>query len=141
MTSNLFDTEARIDWTAGEQEIFRTWNPERNFRSIGDFVDFAARTRGMDILLVTDGAAWAEIEGNWRTALRVELTGRSTPTTGWKIGIAIIVTILVTGIAVVTISVVQHRRRKKRPPTEAPIPGFFVDNLTDSDAGSGGERR
>ncbi len=141
MTSNLFDTESRIDWTAGEQEIFRTWNPERNFRSIGDFVDFAARTRGMDILLVTDGAVWAGIEGDWRTALRVELTGRSTPTTGWKMGIAIVVTILVTGISVATISVVQQRRSKKRPPTDAPIPGFFVDPSTESDAVSGGESR
>jgi hypothetical protein len=139
MTSNLFDTESRIDWTAGEQEIFRTWNPERNFRSIGDLVDFAARTRGMDILLVTDGAVWAEIEGDWRTALRVELTGRSTPTTGWKMGIAIVVTILVTGTAVATISIVQQRRAKKRPPTDAPIPGFFVDPSTEPDAGSGGE--
>lgn len=141
MTSNLFDTESRIDWTAGQQEIFRTWNPERNFRSIGDFVDFAARTRGLDILLVTNGAAWAEIEGEWRTALRIELTGRSTPTTGWKVGIAIIVTILVTGIAVATISIVQQRRGKRRPPTEAPIPGFFADPSTESDAQSGGESR
>ena len=91
----------------------------------------------MDILLVTDGATWAEIEGEWRTALRVELTGRSTPTTGWKIGIAIIVTILVVGIAVATISVLQKRRRKKRPPTDAPIPGFFVDTSTEADVGSG----
>jgi hypothetical protein len=77
---------------------------------------------------VTEGAVWAEIESEWRTAMRVELTGRSTPTTGWKIGIAIIITILVVGTAVATISVVQVRRQKKRPPTEAPIPGFFVDD-------------
>ena len=128
MTSNLFETEARIDWAAGEQEVFLSWNPERNARSIGDFIEFATQTRSTDILLVTEGAVWAEIESEWRTAMRVELTGRSTPTTGWKIGIAIIITILVVGTAVATISVVQVRRQKKRPPTEAPIPGFFVDD-------------
>jgi hypothetical protein len=94
---NLFETESLIDWTVGNHEISRTWNPERNARSIGDFIDFAVRTRGTGILMATDSALWAEIETEWRTAMRVELTGRSTPTTGWKIGIAIIVAILAVG--------------------------------------------
>jgi hypothetical protein len=127
MTSNFFDTEARLVWTAGEQEPFQSWNPEGNVSSIGDFIDFATTARGNEILLTTDGQVWAEIEGEWRTALRVELTGRSTPTTGWRIGIAIIVIVMVGGIGLAIGSVIHSRRTKQRPVTEAPIPGFFVD--------------
>jgi hypothetical protein len=127
MTSNFFDTEARFVWTVGEQEPFQSWNPEGNVSSIGDFIDYATAAHGNEILLETDGQVWAEIEGEWRTALRVELTGRSTPTTGWKIGIAIIVIVMVGGIGLAIGSVIHSRRTRQRPETEAPIPGFFVD--------------
>jgi hypothetical protein len=127
MVDNFFDTEAVIDWTADRQPPVLDWDPERNFQAVGDFVDFAVATYGTQILLESSGERWSEIEGEWRSALRADLTGRTTPTTDWIIGISLAVAAVVIAAVAAVLGFWSKRRRKRRSPTAAPIPGFFSE--------------
>jgi hypothetical protein len=128
MIENFFDTDAVIDWTESSQEAVQNWIPESNFRVIGDFVDFAVTEHGTGVLLETAGPAWTEIEGEWRVALRSDLTGRETPTTEWILGVVIAGAIV--GIAVISIGLglYSKHRKKERVETAPPMPGFFSEN-------------
>ncbi|GMR01936.1 MAG: hypothetical protein BMS9Abin20_0260 [Acidimicrobiia bacterium] len=127
MVENFFDTDSVIDWAASSQEPVQDWIPENNFRAIGDFVDFAVSEHGTDVLLETDPAVWSEIEGEWRVALRADLTGRTTATTDWIVGVAIAIGIMVAAGVAVTLGLISKYRRKRRTPTASPTPGFFSD--------------
>lgn len=128
MVENFFDTEAVIDWTADRQPLVREWDPERNFQAIGTFVDFAVEQYGTPVLLETDGARWSEIEGEWRVALRTDLTGRSTPTTDWMIGVAVVAGVILVAIIAIILGLWSKHRKVERPPSEPAIPGFFSDS-------------
>ena len=128
MVENFFDTESVIDWTESEQPPVLDWDPERNFQAVGDFIEFAVATYGTDILLETDGARWSEIEAEWRTALRADLTGRTTPTTEWKVGVAIAAGVLVVAAIAIGLGLWSKHRRKERPDTAPAIPGVFSDS-------------
>ena len=128
MVENFFDTEAVIDWGASLQEPVQDWNPETNFRAIGDFVDFAVATYGTDVLAETDAAAWSRIEGEWRTSLRADLTGRDTPTTDWLLGVGVAVGIVGVALFAIILGLVSKYRRKRRNDTAPPIPGFFTES-------------
>jgi hypothetical protein len=128
MVENFFDTDAVIDWAASSQAPVQDWDPETNFRAIGDFVDFAVATYGTDVLAETDAATWSRIEGEWRTALRADLTGRETPTTGWIGGVAIAVGIVSVAIVAIALGLISKYRRKRRVETPKPIPGFFSES-------------
>lgn len=127
MFENLFDTDATIEWTARSQDPIQSWDPETNFASIGDFMDFAVETRGTDVLLETDGEVWSEIEGEWRVALRNDLRGRDTDTTGWIGGVAVTVGSIAIALAAIAAGLWAKHRRRDRAETPAPIPGFFSD--------------
>ncbi|MGI9667787.1 MAG: hypothetical protein ACR2N2_11960 [Acidimicrobiia bacterium] len=128
MVENFFDTEAVIDWTESSQPAVRDWDPEQNFQAVGDFIDFAVAQYGTEVLLETDGERWSEIEGEWRTALRVDLTGRTTPTTEWIVGITLVVVALVVATSAAALGIWSKRRKRRRAPTASPIPGFFSDS-------------
>lgn len=125
MSLNLFNTGSVVDWTSSAQRPVQDWNPEFNFASIGVFVDFAVASYGAEVLLETDGARWSEIEGEWRVALRNDLRGRDTDTTGWIGGGAVVVGSLLVAAAAITLGLASKYRRKRRAQTPAPIPGFF----------------
>ena len=127
MFENFFDTDAVIDWTESSQEPVQNWIPENNFRAIGDFVDFAVGEHGTGVLLETEGSVWTDIEGEWRTALRSDLTGRATPTTDWVFGVAIAVAIVVVALVAIGLGLYSKHRRKRRIPTAPPMPGFFSE--------------
>lgn len=126
--SNWFESESLVDWTVTEQDLQRSWDPERNGSSIGDFVDFAVSNYGNEILRETDGATWSDVESEWRTALRVELTGRTTPTTGWIAGAAFVVGVVLLTIVMAGVGIYRKRKKTKRADTAPPIAGFFVDS-------------
>lgn len=126
MVDNFFDTEAVIDWTVDRQPPALDWDPENNFQAIGDFVDFAVGAYGNEVLLETSGQRWSEIEGEWRQALRADLTGRTTPTTEWIVGIALAILVIVGGASAAALGIWSKRRRRRRPETSEPIPGFFT---------------
>ena len=128
MFENFFDTDAVIDWTESSQESIQNWVPENNFRAIGDFVDFAVAQYGTEVLLETDGAEWTRMEGEWRSALRADLTGRDTPTTDWVLGVAIAVSIVVVALIAIVVGLYSKHRKKDRIPTPPPVPGFFSEN-------------
>jgi hypothetical protein len=128
MFENFFDTDAVIDWTESSQEPVQNWIPENNFRAIGDFVAFAVAEHGTGVLLETEGSVWTDIEGEWRTALRSDLTGRETPTTDWVFGVAIAVAIVVFALVAIGLGLYSKHRRRRRLPTAPPVPGFFSEN-------------
>jgi len=128
MVENFFDTESVIDWTEDEQQPVLDWDPERNFQAIGDFIDFAVSEYGTDVLVEDDGTRWSEIEAEWRVALRADLTGRTTPTTEWIIGVAIAVGVLAIALVAIGLGLWSKHRRKPRPDTAPAIPGFFSDH-------------
>jgi len=123
--SNFFGTESFIDWTARSQEPIQDWDPETNFLPIGDFMDFAVATYGTDILLETDGDVWSDIEGEWRIALRNDLRGRDTDTTGWIGGVVLTVVSVVIALTAIALGLWAKHRRTERTDTPDPIPGFF----------------
>ncbi len=127
MFGNFFDTEAVVDWASRSQESIRDWDPENNFDPIGDFVEFAVATQGTEVLLETSGARWSEIEGEWRVALRNDLRGRDTDTTGWIGGVALTAVSVLVALVAITLGLVAKHRKKERLPTPAPIPGFFSE--------------
>jgi hypothetical protein len=128
MVENFFDTESVINWTESEQPPVIDWDPEQNFQAIGDFVDFAVATHGTDVLLESDGDRWSEIEAEWRVALRADLTGRTTPTTEWIVGVSLVVGLLVVASVAVGLGIWSKHRRKQRPETSAAIPRFFSES-------------
>lgn len=128
MVENFFDTESVIDWTETEQAQVLNWDPERNFQAIGDFIDFAVSEYGTDVLVETDGARWSEIEAEWRVALRSDLTGRTTPTTEWVVGIAIVTVLLIIATTAIGLGLWSKHRKRERPDTAPAIPGFFSDS-------------
>ncbi len=123
--SNFFGTESFIDWTARSQEPIQNWDPENNFLPIGDFMDFAVATYGTDILLETDGDVWSDTEGEWRIALRNDLRGRDTDTTGWIGGVALTAAAVVVALIAIALGLWAKHRRTNRAETPDPIPGFF----------------
>jgi hypothetical protein len=125
MYGNFFDTDAIVDWTSSTQQPVQNWDPETNFASIGDFMEFAVATYGTDVLLETDGDRWSQIEGEWRVALRNDLRGRDTGTTGWIGGLAFTVTSVLVALIAIMLGLWAKHRKKARPETPAPIPGFF----------------
>lgn len=125
---NVFDADTTINWTAAAQLPVHNWIPESNFTAVGDFVNFAVSEYGSDVLLETDGAAWTEIEREWKAALRADLTGRETPTTDWVFGVAIAVGILSVAVIAIGLGLYSKYRKKERIATPPPTPGFFSEN-------------
>jgi len=128
MVENFFDTDSVIDWTETDQAPMLDWDPERNFQAIGDFIDFAVSEYGTGVLLERDGERWSVIEAEWRVALRADLTGRTTPTTDWRVGVAIVAVVLVIAVVAIGLGVWSKHRRRDRPDTAPAIPGFFSDS-------------
>jgi hypothetical protein len=86
-------------------------------------------THGTEVLLVTSGERWSEIEGEWRVGLRNDLRGRDTDTTGWIGGVALTVASIVVALVAITLGLLAKHRKKVRPSTPAPIPGFFSETV------------
>ncbi|MCB1246167.1 MAG: hypothetical protein KDB69_02750 [Acidimicrobiia bacterium] len=126
--ANLFSTDARIEWTAGSQEPVRAWDPERNESSIGAFIDYVVDRHGPSVMLDTTPQTWADLEAEWRTSMRIDLTGSANPTTGWRVGAAMVVGVVVIGSLMAGVGIYRKHRRRDHPETPEPIPGFFVDS-------------
>lgn len=125
MFGNFFDTNAIVDWTSSTQQPIQNWDPENNFASIGDFMEFAVSTYGTDVLLETDGERWSQIEGEWRVALRNDLRGSDTDSTGWIGGVALTVVSVLFALITIVLGLWAKHRRRDRTVTPPPIPGFF----------------
>ena len=124
---NVFETESLIDWTSGEQATLQEWDAETNLSTIGDFVDFAVAEYGTEVLTTTDGEVWSDIESEWRTSLRVELIGSADPSTGWKGGLIVVISVLVIAAAMISFGFWRKYRKTEYRKPGAPIPGFFAD--------------
>ena len=122
--ANLYTTGSIIDWTAGSQQETFVWNPQFHETPIGDIVEFAVKERGVEVLATPDAEVWSSIEADWRTQLRVELTGRATPTTRWVVGLGLVFLLLL--IAAATAQLRRRAKRKLLVPRSESSPGDFA---------------
>jgi hypothetical protein len=120
-----FTTDPRIDWVEYAQPASRTWDPLTNDEPIGDFIEYTVTLEGSSVLLDTDEDSWTRREEAWRVALLQDLTGRTTPTTGWRTGVmmAVAIVIFASGMA---IGGWYSKRRKPPIETPPPVPGLFA---------------
>jgi len=125
-----FSTEARIDWLESRQPPVRAWDPSTNEFPIGDFIAYSVANEGTSVLLDTDAAAWTAREAAWRTNLVADLTGRTTPTTTWRIGVILIIVLLIIASVIATAGWMAKRRRTHYE-TPPPVPGFFSNASRD----------
>ncbi|MFO7700114.1 MAG: hypothetical protein R6W79_05880 [Acidimicrobiia bacterium] len=120
-----FTTHPRIDWVEYAQPASKAWDPSTNEEPIGDFIEYTVTQEGSSVLLDTDEDSWTRREEAWRVALLQDLTGRTTPTTGWRTGVimAVALVIFASGVA---IGGWYSKRRKPRIETPPPVPGLFA---------------
>ncbi|RLE15882.1 MAG: hypothetical protein DRJ28_02965, partial [Actinobacteria bacterium] len=71
------------------------------------------------------GERWSQIEGEWRTALRNDLRGSDTDSTGWIGGVALTVISVIVALIAIVLGLWAKHRKRARPQTPSPIPGFF----------------
>jgi hypothetical protein len=119
-----FSTEPRIDWFESRQPPIRVWDPSKNEFPIGDFIEYTVAQEGTGVLLDTVPEDWVQREGAWRVALVQDLTGRTTPTTAWRIGVGFIVVVVVIA-TIVAVAGFMAKRRRTLHETPPPVPGFF----------------
>jgi hypothetical protein len=119
-----FSTEPRIDWFESRQPAIRAWDPSKNEFPIGDFIEYTVSREGTEVLLDTSPSAWVQREGAWRVALVQDLTGRTTPTTAWRIGVGFIIGVVIIAAVIATAGFFAKRRRSSHE-TPPPVPGFF----------------
>jgi hypothetical protein len=125
-----FSTDPRVDWFASRQVPVRSWDPTNNDIPIGDFIEYTVSVSGKDVLLDVDADAWVVREGEWRTALVADLTGRTTPTTTWRAGVILIVVLLIIA-TVIAIGGWRSKRKRKSTETPPPMPGLFTPATKD----------
>jgi hypothetical protein len=109
-----FTTDPRVDWTEGSQAPILVWDPENNESPTGYFIEYTVANEGTEVLADTDPAAWTERERLWRTALLVDLTGRTEPTTDWIAGLGIAIAAIAIAAAIAVGGFVTKRRKQRR---------------------------
>ncbi len=115
MRTGLFfsDPEGKAEggvWTGEVQSTAYVWNPEFLESPIGDMVEFAVATRGVDVLRDVSTETWADVESEYRLTLRQELIGDGSGS-AWIVGAGIIIGVVVlAGIA----AWFAHRDRRTR---------------------------
>jgi hypothetical protein len=109
-----FSTDARIEWTEFTQAPVLVWDPERNESPIGYFIEYTVSEEGAEVLLDTEAEAWTDREVRWRTSLVQDLTGRTTPTTGWIVGVAVALAAVTVASVFAIHGFLSKRRRSTR---------------------------
>ncbi len=80
-----------LPWATNQQPAVYVWNPQFQESPMSDFIAYAVRTHGPEVLRDLDGERWADIEAAWSGDLREEaLEGRSSGN-AWMIGLAIVI--------------------------------------------------
>lgn len=99
MRTGLFlsDPEGKAeggDWTGEVQSTAYVWNPQFMESPIGDMVEFAVATRGVEVLRDVSTETWADVESEYRFALRQELVGDGSGSS-WMWGAGIVIGALI----------------------------------------------
>lgn len=142
--ANFFGPEVVTPWSAGIQSDPLAWDPAsgRTARRDGpvgpaaaasspasthmaDLVRYGMEHDGEGFITDPDPAVWTDLEAGWRDALTIEIMGTDQPTTTWKAGLAIAIAIVVGAAIAVAVGLYSKHRRRHRPETPEPIPGFF----------------
>jgi hypothetical protein len=106
-----------IPWTSGSIDELMLWNPEFQESAIGDFTQFVVDRAGLEALIDPDETQLQEIQTEWQRQLLIEARGTDRPTTGWIVGGAIIIALLVLALVIVVVNRKRTRPRKQEPKT------------------------
>lgn len=117
MRTGLFlsDPEGKAEggvWTGEAQSTAYVWNPQFLESPIGDMVEFAVATRGVEVLRDVSTETWADVESEYRLTLRQELVGDGSGS-AWMYGAGIVIGVLILAGIVAWLA---HRDRRKRLP-------------------------
>ena len=123
--NNPRNEQAAFDWFLGEQEPTVAWNPQFQESPIGDFIDFAVKTNGPEILRSPTPAEWTAAEEGWRQALREELLEGRGETRGWMGGVAIAVGVVLAALGMAIWGRIRNKRKQKPIGEIAVVEGFF----------------
>ena len=104
-------------WVAGARPDPFTFDPQFVGSPMGDLISFAVESRGIDILRDPVQQTWAEIEIEWRVAMKVELLSGREGSWGAEWGAAIIVFFVLLAILLALLKRRQKRRAAARRPT------------------------
>lgn len=111
------DDEATA-WIAAPGEEPFLFDPQAVASPMGDFIDFAVATRGIDVLQDPAQDTWGPLENEWRVAMRDELLEGRQGSYGAEWGVLIVVVV----ITIAILLALQKRRQNKRAAQRRPTP-------------------
>ncbi len=105
-------------WLEGAQEDPFLFDPQFVGSPMGDFIEYAVTTRGVEVLRDLRQETWGPLENEWRVALRDELLAGRTGSYGAEWGVLIVVLFL----ALTVLLAWRKRRQKRRQAIRMPTP-------------------
>ena len=123
--SDTFTVTTEADTTPDPTPDPFTFDPQFVGSPMGDLISFAVESRGIDILRDPVQQTWAEIEIEWRVAMKVELLSGREGSWGAEWGAAIIVFFVLLAILLALLKRRQKRRAATRRPTPPPDETLF----------------
>lgn len=125
---SLDESTAWVGGTRGDPIAF---DPQFVASPMGDLIDHAVRSAGVEVLRDPSQATWAALEIDWRIALRDELLAGREGSWGAEWGAAIIATFVLLAIGLAWTKRRQKRRAAQRRPTPPPDESLFSSQHVD----------
>lgn len=105
-------------WVAVPGEEPFVFDPQFVASPMGDFIDYAVATHGIDVIRDPKQETWGPLENEWRVAMRDELLAGRQGSYGAEWGVALVVVVVLLAILLA----LQKRRQKKRAAQRRPTP-------------------
>ncbi len=105
-------------WLDGAKADPFLFDPQFVASPMGDFIEYAVTTRGVEVLRDLRQETWGPLENEWRVAMRDELLAGRTGSYGAEWGVTIVVVFLVLTVLMAW----GKRRQKRRAATRRPTP-------------------
>lgn len=125
----LDESTAWVDGTPGDPIAF---DPQFVASPMGDLIDYAVRSAGVEVLRDPSQATWAAMEIAWRVAMRDELLDGREGSWGAEWGAAIIAAFVSLAIWLAWTKRRQKRRAAQRRPTPPPDESLFSSQHVES---------
>lgn len=123
------DATRWVDSGATDPLLF---DPQFVASQMGDLIEYAVGTRGVDVLRDPSQETWGALENEWRVAMRDELLEGRRGSWGAEWGVAIVVGFVLLAIALALHRRWQKRRAAARRPTPPPDENLFASAMDNS---------
>lgn len=119
-------------WVDGGTVDPLLFDPKSVASQMGDFIEYAVDTRGVEVMRDPTQETWGELENEWRVAMRDELLEGRQGSYGAEWGVVIFVAFVALAIALALQRRRQKRRAAVRRPTPPPDENLFASAAEDS---------